>query len=158
MAFLSAFHKWLKLGLIIMFSLILINCPGGGDGNGGDDDDDDNGIEKIIAGEGEGNANFGSVEFEVSAESDGLESINVIFSDYTCGNTIHSGSISITYGTPYRIDNRNIDIEIKLGGIGTTDYIAIEGTFEDTGDYISGDFELDNGNAICSGSWDAQPV
>jgi hypothetical protein len=38
-----------------------------------------------------------------------------------------------------------------------SDYLAIEGTFKASGDYISGNFELDNGTAVCSGTWDAIP-
>jgi hypothetical protein len=145
-------------GLIIILALICFGTVGCPPDNENGDDDDDNGIAKIISGQWEGSGNFGAVEFEVSSDSNGIESIEVIFSDYTCGNTTNNGSISINYGTPYMIDNRNIDIEIKLGGIGTTDYIALEGTFEATGDYISGDFELDNGGAVCSGSWEAEPI
>ena len=47
---------------------------------------------------------------------------------------------------------------IQVGGFQSSDYIAIEGTFELTGDYISGAFELENDGTVCSGSWDAQPI
>ena len=47
---------------------------------------------------------------------------------------------------------------IQVGGFQSSDYIAIEGTSELTGDYISGDFEIENEGTVCSGSWDAQPI
>ena len=143
--------------ILVLFMFTLIACADGGSGNG-DDGDNDAGVETIRSGLWFGNADFGEVEFEVTSDSTGIESFEVIFSDYTCGTITHGGSTTLTFNPADDIYNRNIDIDITLGGFQSSDYIAIEGTFESAGDYISGNFKLDNGAAVCSGSWDAQPI
>lgn len=137
--------------------LTLIACADGGSGNG-NDDDNDTGVETVRSGHWSGSAEFGEIEFEVNPDSTGIRSFKVIFSDYTCGTVTHGGSITLTFNPADDINDRTIDVGITLGGIQSNDYIAIDGTFEATGDYISGNFELDNGVAVCSGTWDAEPV
>jgi hypothetical protein len=151
-------HKSIQFFIIlVLFVFTLMACADGGSGNG-DEGGNDTGVETIRAGQWSGNAGFGEVEFEVTPDSTGIESFKVIFSDFTCGTITHGGSITLTFSPAEIINNRNIDIDITLGGFQSSDYISIEGIFEATGDYISGNFELDNGAAICSGSWDAQPI
>ena len=148
-------HQFSTIIVLLLFTLIA--CADGGSGNG-DDGSNDIVIETIRSGQWSGNSEFGEVEFEVTSDSTGIESLKVIFSDYTCGTITHGGSITLTFNPADDINNRNIDIDITLGGFQSNDYIAIEGTFESSGDYISGNFELDNGVAVCSGSWAAQPI
>ncbi|MBW2635262.1 MAG: putative metal-binding motif-containing protein, partial [Deltaproteobacteria bacterium] len=115
----------------------------------------DTGAETIISGQWFGNAGFGDVKFDVTSEGSGIESFKVTFSDYTCETITHGGSITQTFNPADDFENRILEVNISLGGIQSSDYIAIEGTFEAAGDYISGTFELDNGTAVCSGSWNA---
>ena len=143
--------------ILVLFMFTLIACADGGSGNG-DDGDNDAGVETIRSGLWFGNADFGEVEFEVTSDSTGIESFEVIFSDFTCGIVTHNESIRLIFNPKRAIVNRYIDIDITLGGGQNNDYIAIEGTFEPAGDYISGDFELENDGTVCSGSWDAQPI
>jgi len=152
------YNKSSQLYIILILVLFtLIACADGGSGNG-DDADNDSGVETIKSGLWSGSANFGEVEFEVTSDSTGLESFEVIFSDYTCGIVTHNESIELIFSHKRAIVNRHIEINITLGGFQSNDYIAIEGTFELTGDYISGDFEIENEGTVCSGSWDAQPI
>jgi len=151
-------NKSKQLYIILLLALFtLIACADGGNGNG-DDADNDSGVETIKSGLWSGNANFGEVEFEVSSDSTGIESFEVIFSDYTCGIVTRNGSIELIYNPKRAIVNRYIEINITLGGFQSNDYIEIEGTFDLTGDYISGDFEIENEGTVCSGSWNAQPI
>ena len=152
------YNKSSQLYIILILVLFtLIACADGGSGNG-DDADNDSGVETIKSGLWSGSANFGEVEFEVTSDSTGIESFEVIFSDYTCGIVTHNESIELIFSPKRAIVNRHIEINITLGGFQSNDYIAIEGTFELTGDYISGDFEIENEGTVCSGSWDAQPI
>ena len=143
--------------ILILCVFTLIACADGGSENG-DSGDNDTGIETIRSGLWSGNADFGEVEFEVTSDSTGIESFEVIFSDFTCGIVTHNESIALIFNPKLAIVNHYIDIDITLGGFQSNDYISIEGTFEPTGDYISGDFELENEGTVCSGSWDAQPI
>ncbi|RLD33602.1 MAG: hypothetical protein DRI83_09155 [Bacteroidetes bacterium] len=135
--------------ILVLFMFTLISC---GDG---DDGDNDPGVETIRSGQWSGNVEFGEVTFEVTSDSTGLESFEVIFSDFTCGIVTHNETRTLIFNPKYVIVNRNIDIDITFQ---SSDYINIEGTFEPTGDYISGDFELENEGTVCSGSWDAHPI
>lgn len=136
---------------ILIFTVIftIISCGGGGDGIVP--------TSTITPGKWFGDADFGNIEFEVTPNSSGIGSCEVTFLDFICGTITHGGSITVTSTPAHPIVNGNIDFDISLGGPMDPDYIAIEGTFEASGDYISGNFELDNGTAVCSGTWVAQP-
>jgi hypothetical protein len=142
---------------IIFLSIIftLIACADGGSGNG-DIEGSDTEVETIRSGLWSGNTGFGSVEFNVTSDSTGIESFEVNFSEFKCGTITHGGGITVTYTPADNINDRQIEIDISIDPM-DNDYLLLEGTFEDSGDYISGTFELDNGVAVCSGTWDAQP-
>ena len=123
------YNKSSQLYIILILVLFtLIACADGGSGNG-DDADNDSGVETIKSGLWSGSANFGEVEFEVTSDSTGIESFEVIFSDYTCGIVTHNESIELIFSPKRAIVNRHIEINITLGGFQSNDYIAIEGTF-----------------------------
>jgi len=148
--------------ILILVLFTLVACADEGSGNKddgiGDDADNNSGVETIKSGLWSGNANFGEVEFEVSSDSTGIESFEVLFSDYTCGIVTHNESIELIFNPKRAIVNRHIEINITLGGFQSNDSIEIEGTFEQAGDYISGEFEIENEGTVCSGSWSAQPI
>jgi hypothetical protein len=146
-------HVYILIGIVIFALMACVNDSG----RNNDDEDNDTVLETIRSGPWSGIAGFGEVEFVVTPDSTGIESFKVIFSDFICGPVTHGGSITLSYASAKEIDNRSIDFDITLGGIQSSDYIVIEGTFDAGGDTISGTFELDNGDAVCSGSWDAQP-
>jgi len=142
---------------IILVSIIftLIACADDGSGNG-DDGGNDTEVETISSGLWSGNSGFGTVEFNVTLDSTGIDSFKVNFSDFQCGTITHGGGITVTFTPADSITDRQIEVDISLNPM-DNDYLLLEGTFEDSGDYISGTFDLDNGVAVCSGSWDAQP-
>ena len=142
---------------IILVSIIftLIACADDGSGNG-DIGGNNTEVETIRSGLWSGNTGFGSVEFIITSDSTGIESFKVNFSDFQCGTITHGGEITVTYTPADNINDRQIEVDISLNPM-DNDYLLLKGTFGDFGGYISGTFELDNGAAVCSGAWDAQP-
>ena len=144
----------------IIFFLLPFLFMACGDGSGGNGDDGGNNIDvqAIRSGQWSGTAGFGEVEFEVTSDGAGINSFKVIFLDFVCGTVTHGGSITLNFVPKQDIVNRKIDFDIRLGGLDSSDSISIEGTFDTSGDNVSGTFELDSNAAVCSGSWDAQPI
>lgn len=138
---------------IAPIALVIAGCGGSSSSSG-----NDNGVEAIMPGQWSGTAVFGEVEFEVTPDSAGIESFKVIFLDFLCGTVTHGGSITLNFVPEHDIVNRHIDFEIGMGGVQSSDFISIEGTFEESGDIISGSFTLDSNAAVCTGSWVAQPI
>jgi hypothetical protein len=127
---------------------------GGGDGNDVGDDAEQTPIQ---VGEWSGAADFGQVNFTVSSEGTSLQEYTVAFQNYTCGIATRNGSITVSWESNLPINNRRINFEITLS-YDDSSYIVLEGTFNDAGDAVSGEFSLYDDSDVCSGTWRASPI
>ncbi len=113
----------------------------------------------ITPGKWSGIAEFGSIEFEVTSDGTGISTFSYDWENYTCGSITKNGSGTRTWTPALSIVNNQINFELSFYyGPLDTEYLTIDGIFETSGDYISGNFEYDNPTAICSGTWSALPV
>ena len=106
-----------------------------------------------VAGEWSGLSGFGEIELVVNSDRTGLESIALMFNDFPCAGFIFNGTTTVTGS--WDISNRQFTAQLDLGTNADTIYIV--GTFDDSGTYVSGTYEVDVEGTICDGIWDASP-
>lgn len=151
--------RYTCLFAVIVLGLITIIGTGGSSDNGSSNgNDNDNGDVPAItpkAGAWLGTAEFGEIEFTVSADRQGIEKIKVTFVEYSCGHSTRNGSITINYPTPLKINNAQFTATFNLTPNGE-DKLFIEGFF-DTSEELSGFFELtdDGVPIVCTGALSA---
>lgn len=118
-----------------------------------------NGVNAITPGQWSGTAEFGGIEFEVTSDGTGISTFTFDWLNYTCGSITLNGSDTVTWTPAIAIVNNQINFDISLGDpLLDPDNLAIDGTFEVSGDFISGNFEFNTGTEVCLGTWTAQPI
>jgi hypothetical protein len=151
----------IHLLVFLLCFIFIVGCGSNGgnnNDNNGSNNADNNGNDTdqtpIQLGEWSGLADFGQIDFTLTAGNPNLQECTITFLDYTCGNITHNGSITASWGDGIQINDHQINFEITLSYEGSN-YIALEGTFSDTGDAVSGEFALYEGSDVCNGTWSA---
>lgn len=146
--------------LLFLLFLTCLSCGGGGGNSGGDSGEDSESINPtsvpIQTGRWAGTSDFGRIELMLVSGSTNLQSCTINFTGYICGTLIFHSSESKTWDPLLLIEDRYLNFEIDLGDTPER-YISIDGNFDDTGNALSGNFELNTGTESCNGTWSAAP-
>jgi PKD repeat protein len=99
----------------------------------------------IVPGAWHGSTTGMSLDFTVNSSADGITELKYTFSGLQCGGVTHmSGSVTISWGSPRPISNRQFLITPS-----GEPHIDIAGTFGDDGTTVSGTWRW----LTCSGAW-----
>jgi hypothetical protein len=109
-------------------------------------------------GEWSGIAGFGEIGFVVNAAGNGIEEVTITFKDYLCGAVISNGIQNFFFNPPIPIDNGYIAFDLDLDPPPVDKTLTIEGIFNNIGTSISGNYEADFYDTICTGTFSATPV
>ncbi|GEM_PF-4641184 len=103
------------------------------------------------------NTGFGGFDFTINAGSSYITSITYKFSDWRCGSgSLISGNITISTDPGWPITNNTFQIQRTLDP-GGQQQLTIRGTFNDTGDSVSGEWEGNVSGTNCIGIWSGSP-
>jgi hypothetical protein len=102
-----------------------------------------------------GSAGFGELSFIVNATGTGITEITYTWIDFSCGGFVRNGSIRVTRTSPWPITNNQFIIENTFG---PNFEVTLNGTFNQTGTNVSGNWEAVSNGTTCSGTWNASPV
>jgi len=103
------------------------------------------------------NIGFGGFDFTINAGSTYITTITYHFSDWRCGSgSLISGNITVSTDPGWPISNNTFQIQRSLDP-GGQQQLTIRGTFNDTGDSVSGEWEGNVSGSNCVGIWSGSP-
>ena len=109
------------------------------------------------AGEWSGTAGFGEIDLVVNAEGNGIEEVTIAFEDYKCGIVTSNLILNVSFNPPSSIDTGQVAFDFDLDPPPVDTTLTMEGTFNTSGTSISGTYEADFYDTICTGTWSATP-
>jgi len=102
-------------------------------------------------------AGFGSFDFTVNSSSTYITTITYNLSNWSCGSGItSSGKITVSSSPGWAISNRAFEIQQDIGH-SFTQRLTISGTFTESGDQVSGNWDGNVVGSTCSGTWQGSP-
>jgi len=95
---------------------------------------------------------FGQFMITVSCQGDCITDIIYTFDGFSCGGVTISGSIHSSSTPSWQIIDNHFSIQNNLDPWGNQK-ITVEGTFNQAGNEVSGEWVIDISGSICSGEW-----
>lgn len=104
-----------------------------------------------------GTAEFGEVEFRLTADGTAVDSVELDFQAFSCGDVDSaSGSITLTSAAGWPVSGDQFSINLTLSH--TLDQeMRLAGRFADAGTTASGTYTADFNGSLCEGTWTAAP-
>jgi len=102
-----------------------------------------------------GSSEFGRLEFILNPDSTAITKIKYEFSNFTCGPSTISGTISVSRDPGWPVSEGGFTIENILDRPQDNMKMIIEGAFDDTGQQASGTWTAVFHGTTCTGSWEA---